>query len=312
MATLIAPDHPSPVADAEVLRKACQGWGTDEKAIISIMGHRNAVQRKLIREAYEELYQEDLLKRLESELSGDFEKAVYRWILDPVDRDSVLVNVAIKQSDYLAIIEISCIRSPEELLAVKRAYQSRYKHSLEEDLAAHTTGDLRKLLVALMSIYRYNGDEINARLASSEADILHKFIEEKAFNDEEIIRIVTTRSKAQVMATLNRYKDEHGTSVTKNLMDDSASQYLAALRTAIRCINDPQKYYEKVLRNAINKPGTDEDALTRVIVTTAEKDLKEIKELYYKRNSVSLDHSVTKETSGDYKAFLLTLLGKED
>ena len=49
------------------------GWGTDEKAIISIMGHRNAVQRKLIRQAYEETYQEDLIKRLESELSGHFE-----------------------------------------------------------------------------------------------------------------------------------------------------------------------------------------------------------------------------------------------
>ena len=49
------------------------GWGTDEKAIINILGHRNAIQRKQIRQAYEELYQEDLIKRLESELSGDLE-----------------------------------------------------------------------------------------------------------------------------------------------------------------------------------------------------------------------------------------------
>ena len=49
------------------------GWGTNEKAIIKVLGHRNATQRKQIREAYEQLYQEDLLKRLESELSGDFE-----------------------------------------------------------------------------------------------------------------------------------------------------------------------------------------------------------------------------------------------
>lgn len=49
------------------------GWGTDEKAVISVLGHRNAAQRKQIRKAYEELYQEDLVKRLESELSGDFE-----------------------------------------------------------------------------------------------------------------------------------------------------------------------------------------------------------------------------------------------
>lgn len=57
--------------------------------------------------------------------------------------------------------------------------------------------------------------------------------------------------------------------------------------------------------------GTDEDSLTRVIVTRAEKDLRIIKDLYYKKNSVSIEDTVAKETSGDYKAFLLTLLGKE-
>jgi len=47
-----------------------------------------------------------------------------------------------------------------------------------------------------------------------------------------------------------------------------------------------------------------------VVVTRAEKDLKDIKELYYKRNSVHLEDAVAKEISGDYKKFLLTLLGK--
>ncbi|KAM7472635.1 hypothetical protein LguiA_010818 [Lonicera macranthoides] len=328
MATLIAPDHPSPVADAEALRKACQGWGTDEKAIILVLGHRNAIQKKLIRQAYEEMYQEDLLKRLESELSGNFEKAVCQWTLEPAERDAVLLKDAITHTipDYSVIIEISCIRSPQELLAVKNAYQHLFKHSLEEDLAARTTADLRKaskLLVGMVGVHRYDGDEINGRLATSESLILGNAINDKVLNHEDIIRILTTRSKPQLMATLNHYKDHHGTSITKHLVDDPTSEYLAALRTAIRCITNPIKYYEKVnstlqrklitvLRNAINRPGTSEDAVTRVIVTRAEKDLEEIKEQYYKRNSVTLDHAVAKDTSGDYKAFLLTLLGKHD
>ena len=62
----------------------------------------------------------------------------------------------------------------------------------------------------------------------------------------------------------------------------------------------------------MKRVGTDEDSVTRVIVARAEKDLNNIKEVYYKKNSISLDDAVAKETSGDYKAFLLTLLGKED
>ncbi|KAJ6414441.1 hypothetical protein OIU84_003439 [Salix udensis] len=313
MATLVVPENVSYVDDAQALQKACQGWGTDEKAIISILGHRNAAQRKQIRLAYSELFQEDLVKRLESELTGDFEKAVYRWVLDPEDRDAVLANVAIRKSgDYHVIVEIACVLSSEELLVVRRAYHDRYKHSLEEDLAAHTTGDIRKVLVGLVTAFRYEGDEINTRLANSEADILHDAIKDKAFNHEEVIRILTTRSRAQLMATFNRYRDDHGSSITKDLLDEPADEFKTVLRTAIRCINDHKKYYEKILRNAIKKVGTDEDALTRVTVTRAEKDLNHIKEIYYKKNSVALDQAVAMDTSGDYKAFLLALLGKEE
>ncbi|PON98816.1 Annexin [Trema orientale] len=313
MATLIAHADISPVEDAEVLRKACKGWGTDEKAIINILGHRNAAQRKQIREAYEQLYEEDLIKRLESELSGDFEKAVYRWILDPADRDAVLANVAIKKSetDYRVIIEISCIHSPEELLGVRRAYQNRYKRSLEEDVAARTTGDLRKLLVALVSAYRYQGDEVNARLADAEADILHKAIKDNSFNSDEVIRILSTRSKAQLNATFNRYRDDHKTSISKDFLGELGNDFQKALHATVRSISDPHKYYAKLLRDGIKRFGTDEDSVTRAIVTRAEKDLYQIKEIYYKKNSVSLDDAVAKETHGDYKALLLTLLGNE-
>ncbi|KAJ9172248.1 hypothetical protein P3X46_015509 [Hevea brasiliensis] len=316
MATLNSTKDFSPVEDAENIKKACLGWGTDEKAIISILGHRNSFQRKLIRLAYEEIYQEDLITQLKSELSGDLERAICLWTLEPADRDAVLANEALRKPilDYRVIIEISCVKSPEDLLATKRAYRFRYKHSLEEDVASrsHTSRDIRKLLVAVVSAYRYDGAEIDDKVAHLEAEILHGDISEKAFNNEELIRILTTRSKSQLKATFNRYKDIHGTSITKDLLGDPADEYFAALRMVIRCIRDPKKYFAKILRCAINTKGTDEDALSRVIVTRAEKDLKEIKELYMKRNNIALDAAVGRDTSGDYKAFLLALLGDDE
>ena len=58
------------------------GWGTNEGLIISILGHRNAAQRKLIRQAYAEAYGEDLLKALDKELSNDFEVRVWTSIFN--------------------------------------------------------------------------------------------------------------------------------------------------------------------------------------------------------------------------------------
>lgn len=72
-----------------------------------------------------------------------------------------------------------------------------------------------QLLVPLVSSLRYEGDEVNNLLAKSEAKILRDKIEEKAYADDDFIRIVTTRSKAQLNATLNHYNNSYGNSINK-------------------------------------------------------------------------------------------------
>ncbi|PRQ21443.1 putative peroxidase [Rosa chinensis] len=315
MSTLTVPAQvPSPAEDSEQLKKAFKGWGTNEDLIISILGHRNAAQRKAIRKTYAESYGEDLLKELDKELTRDFERIVMLWTLDPAERDAFLANEATKKwtSSNQVLAEIACSRSSHGLLLARQEYHSRYKKSLEEDVAHHTTGDFRKLLVPLVSSYRYEGDEVNMTLAKSEAKLLHEKISDKEYNHEEIIRILATRSKAQINATLNHYKNEFGNDINKDLKADPKDEYLAILRSTIKCLICPEKYFEKSLRLAINRLGTDEGALTRVVATRAEVDLKIIKEEYHKRNSVTLDQAIKKDTHGDYESVLLALVGHEN
>ncbi|KAL0324976.1 UNVERIFIED_CONTAM: Annexin D1 [Sesamum radiatum] len=312
MSTLCVPSQvPSVAEDCEQLRKAFAGWGTNEGLIISILGHRNASQRKLIRQVYAETYGEDLLKALDKELSSDFERVVKLWTLDPAERDAFLANEAIKKwtSSNQVLVEIACTRSPKELLLAREAYHACFKRSLEEDVAYHTSGDFRKLLVPLVSSYRYGGDDVNLTLAKTEAKLLHQKISEKAYSCDDVIRILTTRSKAQINATLNQYKNEFGNDINKNLKADLKDEFLALLRATIKCLVCPEKYFAKVLRLSINKLGTEEGALTRVVATRAEVDMKVIKDLYQKRNSVPLDQAIAKDTHGDYEKMLLTLIG---
>lgn len=69
------------------------------------------------------------------------------WTLDPAERDAFLANQATKMltSNNSIIVEIASTRSPLELLKAKQAYQVRFKKSLEEDVAYHTSGDIRKV-----------------------------------------------------------------------------------------------------------------------------------------------------------------------
>ncbi|KAG8373365.1 hypothetical protein BUALT_Bualt11G0016600 [Buddleja alternifolia] len=315
MATIKVPANvPCPEEDSEQLRKAFKGWGTNEALIIQILAHRNASQRKLIRDAYSAAYGEDLLKDLQKELSSDFERIVLLWTLDPHERDAYLANEATKMltASNLVIMEIACTRSSHDLFKVRQAYHARYKKSLEEDVAYHTKGDFRKLLVPLVTAFRYEGDEVNMMLAKSEAKILHEKICDKAYADEELIRILTTRSKAQLNATLNQYNNQFGKAINKDLKVEEKDEYLAFLRATIKCLTCPEKYFEKTLRFAINKLGTDEWALTRVVATQAEVNMQRIKEEYHKRNSVPLEKAIVKDTTGDYEKMLLALIGHED
>ncbi|KAL9461975.1 hypothetical protein AB3S75_000042 [Citrus x aurantiifolia] len=315
MATLKVPTQtPSAAEDAEQLHKAFQGWGTNEALIISVLAHRNAAQRKLIREIYNETYGEDLLKALDKELSSDFERSVLLWTLTPAERDAYLANEATKRftSSSWVLMEIACTRSSRDLFAAKQAYHARYKKSLEEDVAYHTSGDFRKLLVPLVSTFRYDGGDVNMMLARTEAKILRDKISDKDYAHEELIRILTTRSKAQINATLNHYNDTFGNAINKDLKADPNDEYLKLLRAAIKCLTYPEKHFAKVLRLAINGLGTDEWGLTRVVTTRAEVDMQRIKEEYHRRNTVTLEKAIAGDTSGDYERMLLALIGHGD
>jgi hypothetical protein len=60
--------------------RARAGWGTNEALIVSILGHRDAAQRRAIRKAYADTYGQELLRSITDEISGDFEvTADYDW-----------------------------------------------------------------------------------------------------------------------------------------------------------------------------------------------------------------------------------------
>ncbi|GAB2260906.1 hypothetical protein Droror1_Dr00011761 [Drosera rotundifolia] len=128
--------------DTEV-RDKVSGWGTNEGLIISIIAHRNSSQRNLIQGAYAAAHGEDLLKALDKELSSDFERVVLLSTLGSPERDAYLANEATKRltSSNWVLMEIATTRSSEDLFLVRRAYHKKYKKSLEEDVAQHTTGD---------------------------------------------------------------------------------------------------------------------------------------------------------------------------
>lgn len=319
MATIAVPTPvPSPAADADSLRNAVEGWGTDEKALVEILGRRTAAQRAEIRRAYASLYKESLLTRLHDELSGHFQKAMILLATEPAERDAKLVKEALGKRgddrDAWVLIEASCASTPDHLIAVRRAYRSLHGSSLEEDVAACSAFQepLRKLLVSLVRSYRCAEESVDMDVAKLEAAQLSEAIRRKKQpHGGEVIRIVSTRSKSQLTATFQCYKEHHGSDIEEDMKHYSSSQFARMLKIAVWCLTSPEKHFAEVIRYSILGLGTDEDALTRAIVSRADIDMKKIKQEYRVRFKTTVTDDVVGDTSGYYMDILLALVGRE-
>lgn len=319
MASISVPDPvPSPTEDAENIRKAVQGWGTDENALIEILGHRTAAQRGEIAVAYEGLYDKPLLRTLQDELSSHFKGAMTLWTMDPAARDAKLAYKALRKKGgdrhAWVLIEVACASSPDHLVAVRKAYCSAYDSSLEEDVAACSLykEPLKKFLVRLVSSYRYVGEHVDDELARAEAAELHGAVAAKKQPlHGDVVRIVSSRSKPQLKATFQHYKREHGKAIDEVLEGNRNDKLSAMLKTAVWCLTSPEKHFAEVIRSSIIGLGTDEESLTRAIVSRAEVDLKKVKEEYKVRYKTTVTKDVVGDTSGYYQGILLTLIGPE-
>ncbi|CAH2058788.1 unnamed protein product [Thlaspi arvense] len=285
MATIRVPDEvPSPAQDSETLNHAFRGWGTDEKAIIRVLGKRNEIQRRRIRESYKEIYGKDLIDVLSSELSGDF----------------------------MIIVEISCTASPSHLIAVRKAYCSLFDLSLEEHIASSVPFPLAKLLVTLASSFRYDKDKVDAEVATIEAAMLREAITKKQLDHDHVLYILGTRSIFQLRQTFVAYKQSYGNTLDKDVDECPGDADLRSLlKMVILCIDFPEKHFAKVVSESIEGFGTDEDSLTRAIVTRAEIDLMKVRGEYFNMYNSSMDNAIVGDVSGDYRDFLITLLGSK-
>lgn len=315
MATIRIPEVvPSPAEDCGKLKKAFQGWGTDEKEIIRILGRRNASQRKEIRDTYQKLYDKSLIDVLFSELSGDFRKAVILWAYDPAERDARLANEALKSrrksiTDLQIIVEIACATSPHHLVAVRKAYCSLFDTSLEEDIISNVSQPVQKILVSLVRSYRYDKEVVDSTSAKHEAAKLHDAIVANKLDDEELMLVLSIRNMFQLRETFKCYKDNYGKSIDQDILACGKGILESILKVAIWCIDTPEKHFAEIIRASIVGLGTDEDSLSRAIVSRAEVDLMKVRGEYFEANKSSMDNAVIDDTSGDYKDFLMTLLG---
>ncbi|XP_036402838.1 annexin A11a isoform X2 [Megalops cyprinoides] len=304
-----------PLKDVEVLRKAMKGFGTDEQAIIDLLGSRTNKQRIPLLISFKTAYGKDLIKDLKSELSGNFEKLVLAMLKTPSQFDAYELHEAIKGAgtDEACLIEILSSRSNEEIRGINQVYKAEYKKSLEEAISGDTSGHFRRLLVSLAQGNRDERETVDISLAKQDAQALYAAGENKLGTDESKFNaILCARSKPHLRAVFHEYQQMCGRDIEKSISREMSGDLESGMLAVVKCIKNTPAYFAERLYKAMKGAGTKDRTLIRIMVTRSEVDMLDIRQEYMKNYGKSLYTHISGDTSGDYKKLLLKLCGGND
>ncbi|XP_009284099.1 PREDICTED: annexin A6 [Aptenodytes forsteri] len=307
--------------DAQVLRKAMKGLGTDEGAIIEVVTQRSNAQRQQILKAYKAHYGRDLMADLKSELSGSLAKLILGLMLTPAQYDAKQLRKAVEGAgtDESILIEIMATRNNQEIAAINEAYQEAYHTRLEDDLSSDTSGHLKRILVSLALGNRDEGPE-NLTQAHEDAKVVAETLKlaDVSSNDSSdsletrFLSILCTRSYPhlrrvfQEFIKMTNHDVEHA--IRKRMSGDVRDAFLAIVRS----VKNKPAFFADKLYKSMKGAGTDERTLTRIMISRSEIDLLNIRGEFIDLFDKSLHYMIEKDTSGDYRKALLALCGGED
>lgn len=196
--------------DAQALRSAMKGFGTDEKALIHVLSNKDPLQADAIREAFHRNLRRNLIEDLKSETSGYFERGLLQLARGPLLADvyNLFDSMSGPGTKELVLNDVLLSRSNADLQAIKSAYYKTFHRSLEDTVK----GDLSmKTERHFMMVLAANRAEDSAPVVPQQVDgdvmELYRATEGKTGTDEILVcSIFTGRNDNQLRAINQAYK----------------------------------------------------------------------------------------------------------
>ena len=297
-------------ADAEALRNAMKGFGTDEATLIKICANRTNAQRQQMKAAYKSLYGRDLIADLKSELNGKFEDAMVALFTEPLEYDVDQLREGMKGlgTNEDTLIEIIASRSPAQLKAIAAKYKEKYKRDLEQDIKKETHGTLEHLLVSLLQGSRSTNMKPDQAKAAAIAQEIFKAGEAKLGTDESVFnKYFCSLSPYELAAMAQQYHKITGHTILQAIDKEFHGDSKKALRTIVYATLSPSEYFATRVNEAIKGWGTKDHLLIRILVTRDEIDMPQIKQYYKQLYGKDMVEAVKNDISGDYQKLMVEL-----
>ncbi|XP_030648592.1 annexin A6 isoform X2 [Chanos chanos] len=303
-----------PASDAQALRKAMKGFGTDEDAIIDIVVQRSNAQRQEIRQAFKSLLGRNLMADLKSELSKNLCRLILGLMMTPPEFDAKMMKKAMEGAgtDEHALIEILVTRSNQEIHAMCAAYEEEYKKSLEDAIQSDTSGRFCRILVSLVQGNREEGPADMDRAKADAQELANACNDDSSEMEDKFMSILCTRSFPHLRRVFQEFVKCSNKDIEQIIKKEMSGDVKNAMFAIVRSVKNQPAYFADRLYKAMKGLGTDDRALIRIMVSRSEVDLFNIRKEFKDTHDASLHEFIQGDTSGDYRKTLLMLCGGED
>lgn len=279
--------------DAEALRKAMKGFGTDEAALIKILSEPDPLQMANLVDTYTTHLGRELRKDVKSEVSGDLERVLLALIDGPLGQDVVTVNEALAglgtKEDLLNEVLIG--RSNADMKAIKTAYQQKYGKSLESAVSGDLSSDEDRLFKIILKAARQEeATFIDPAAIDKDVREIHEATEARTGTDEVAVSaILATRSDNQLRAIIQAYPHRYHASLDDVIKKEFSGHIRDALRMMVGRANNPARYDADLLHQRLSSSPDNRRLIYRLIHIHWDKmHLQNVKKAYQDAHGMAL------------------------
>ncbi|KAK0620399.1 hypothetical protein B0T14DRAFT_231385 [Immersiella caudata] len=303
-------------ADANALRSAMKGFGTDEKTLIRVLATKDPLQMAALRDAFTRIHRRNLEADIKSETGGKLESGLIQLVRGPLLSDVHLLRDAMSgigtKEDVLNDVLLG--RSNADINAIKSEYQRVFRRRLEDDVRGDLSMKTERHFMIVLGAQRA---EDAAPVVQSEIDRdvhdLYTATEGKVGTDEiKVCSILSTRNDNQIRAIAYTYQQKYARNLEEVIRKEFSGHMEDALLYQLRHGLDKYMHQAQLLEDAMAGMGT-KDALLIGRVVRAHWDrtnMANVRGAYEKRYHRGLASRIKGETSGDYERMLLACIGE--
>ena len=296
--------------DAETLRNAMKGFGTDENTLIKVVGNRTNRQRQIIKEQYKAAFGRDLISDLKSELHGKMEDAFVALFTDPIEFDADSLRDALHGAgtDEDTLIEIIASRNNQQLFAIKQCYNTKYKRDLEADIKSDVHGTLQNLLVSLLQGKRsMNPNPDQGRCAAIAKEIFDAGEAKLGTDESSFNKYFVSLSPVELICVAQHYHKLTGHTILEAIEKEFHGDSKKAFKTIVYATLSPSEYFATRVNKAIKNFGTKDHLLMRVLITRDEIDMPTIKQYYKQLYGKDMIEEIKSDIHGEYQKLMIEL-----